>query len=267
MPSAPPARPAPRRSTAPPPCSPSWSSPAEPRHLHRARRGHRAGQVAPPRGCCTPSSATGWCSATAAARSGPARCFAVYAGAAEPMPTSSRWPAPRLERLGEPTGETVNLAVPRGDGVEQIAQVDSRYLLGATQLGRASTSRRTARRWARCSRLRRGSRSRRGRARAPHADARSPRRGRARARPAPTSAAAATPSPTTSSSPGSSRSPPPSATTTAPWSRRCRSPGPPARIPAGRLAARRRHSSPRGRKRCPPSSGYPPTRSRKAGAA
>jgi DNA-binding IclR family transcriptional regulator len=39
---------------------------------------------------------------------------------------------PALERLGEKTGETVNLAVPGGGAVEQIAQVDSSYLLGAT---------------------------------------------------------------------------------------------------------------------------------------
>ena len=39
---------------------------------------------------------------------------------------------PVLERLGDKTGETVNLAVPSGGAVEQIAQVDSRYLLGAT---------------------------------------------------------------------------------------------------------------------------------------
>jgi IclR family transcriptional regulator, acetate operon repressor len=39
---------------------------------------------------------------------------------------------PYLDRLGEKTGETVNLAVPTGGAVEQIAQIDSRYLLGAT---------------------------------------------------------------------------------------------------------------------------------------
>jgi DNA-binding IclR family transcriptional regulator len=39
---------------------------------------------------------------------------------------------PVLERLGDKTGETINLAVPGGGAVEQIAQVDSRYLLGAT---------------------------------------------------------------------------------------------------------------------------------------
>jgi len=40
---------------------------------------------------------------------------------------------PFLDRLGEQTGETVNLGVPRGAGmVEQIAQVDSTYLIGGT---------------------------------------------------------------------------------------------------------------------------------------
>jgi IclR family transcriptional regulator, acetate operon repressor len=40
---------------------------------------------------------------------------------------------PVLARLGECTGETVNLGVPRAGGlVEQIAQVDSRYLIGGT---------------------------------------------------------------------------------------------------------------------------------------
>jgi IclR family acetate operon transcriptional repressor len=39
---------------------------------------------------------------------------------------------PHLERLGEVCGETINLAVPGVGAVEQIAQVDSRFLLGAT---------------------------------------------------------------------------------------------------------------------------------------
>lgn len=39
---------------------------------------------------------------------------------------------PFLERLGAVTGETVNLGVTRRGVVEQIAQVDSRYVLGAT---------------------------------------------------------------------------------------------------------------------------------------
>ncbi|MBV8221478.1 MAG: IclR family transcriptional regulator [Solirubrobacterales bacterium] len=43
-----------------------------------------------------------------------------------------------LDALSEATGETVNLAVPGPDGVEHIAQVDSRHFLGAGQwLGRA----------------------------------------------------------------------------------------------------------------------------------
>ncbi len=39
---------------------------------------------------------------------------------------------PFLETLGRRTGETVNLAIPGAGAVEQIAQVDSRYVLGAT---------------------------------------------------------------------------------------------------------------------------------------
>ncbi len=39
---------------------------------------------------------------------------------------------PYLDRLGEATGETVNLGVERDGMVEQIAQVDSAYLIGAT---------------------------------------------------------------------------------------------------------------------------------------
>src|SRR5215470_5013209 len=46
---------------------------------------------------------------------------------------------PYLDRLGEATGETVNLGVGRDGMVEQIAQVDSVYLIGATNwLGRAA---------------------------------------------------------------------------------------------------------------------------------
>jgi len=39
---------------------------------------------------------------------------------------------PMMERLAEETGETVNFSVPRGDSIVQVAQIDSRYLLGAT---------------------------------------------------------------------------------------------------------------------------------------
>jgi IclR family acetate operon transcriptional repressor len=45
---------------------------------------------------------------------------------------------PFLERLGELSHETINLGVVRNGMVEQIAQVDSRYILGATNwLGRS----------------------------------------------------------------------------------------------------------------------------------
>jgi IclR family transcriptional regulator, acetate operon repressor len=40
--------------------------------------------------------------------------------------------APFLETLSRRTGETVNLAIPGVDVVEQVSQVDSRYMLGAT---------------------------------------------------------------------------------------------------------------------------------------
>jgi IclR family transcriptional regulator, acetate operon repressor len=44
---------------------------------------------------------------------------------------------PFLERLGERTGETVNLGVARSGFVEQVAQVDSTYMIGGTNwLGR-----------------------------------------------------------------------------------------------------------------------------------
>ncbi|MBV9940888.1 MAG: IclR family transcriptional regulator [Solirubrobacterales bacterium] len=40
---------------------------------------------------------------------------------------------PALDALAEVTGETINLAVPGPEGVEHIAQVDSRHFLGAGQ--------------------------------------------------------------------------------------------------------------------------------------
>jgi IclR family transcriptional regulator, acetate operon repressor len=39
---------------------------------------------------------------------------------------------PSLDRLGEHTRETVNLSIPRDDVVVQVAQVESRYVLGST---------------------------------------------------------------------------------------------------------------------------------------
>jgi IclR family acetate operon transcriptional repressor len=40
---------------------------------------------------------------------------------------------PALDALARATGETINLAVPGPDGVEHVAQVDSRHFLGAGQ--------------------------------------------------------------------------------------------------------------------------------------
>jgi len=46
---------------------------------------------------------------------------------------------PSLDALGSATGETINLAVPGPNGVEHIAQVESRHFLGAGQwLGRSA---------------------------------------------------------------------------------------------------------------------------------
>jgi IclR family transcriptional regulator, acetate operon repressor len=66
-------------------------------------------------------------------RFSPGEVFLSYAwrGGAEADLVSIAQPA--LTRLGEQTGETVNLGVPHEGGlVEQIAQVDSRYLIGGT---------------------------------------------------------------------------------------------------------------------------------------
>ena len=55
--------------------------------------------------------------------------FARRAGATDQLVATAR---PFLQDLGAATGETVNLAVPGPRAVEQIDQVDSSYLLGAT---------------------------------------------------------------------------------------------------------------------------------------
>ncbi len=55
--------------------------------------------------------------------------YARRASATDQLVATAR---PYLEQLGRGTGETVNLAVPGQGAVEQIDQVDSSYLLGAT---------------------------------------------------------------------------------------------------------------------------------------
>ena len=58
--------------------------------------------------------------------------FAFYAARHDGPDDLVELAHPTLERLGERTGETVNLGLPRGGAVIQVAQVESRYLLGTT---------------------------------------------------------------------------------------------------------------------------------------
>ena len=48
-----------------------------------------------------------------------------------------------LRALAAESGETINLAVPAPTGVNHLAQVDSRHMIGAAQLGRARGARST----------------------------------------------------------------------------------------------------------------------------
>ena len=61
----------------------------------------------------------------------PGALLAVYAAQHDAVHDLVALVQPALEALAEVTGETVNFAVPRGDAVVQVAQVDGRYLLGA----------------------------------------------------------------------------------------------------------------------------------------
>ncbi len=62
----------------------------------------------------------------------PGALFAVYAARQSTVHDLVELAQPVLNRLAAATGETVNLAVPRGNSVVAVAQVDGRYLLGAT---------------------------------------------------------------------------------------------------------------------------------------
>jgi DNA-binding IclR family transcriptional regulator len=65
----------------------------------------------------------------------PGALFALYAArqnALDDLTDLSTLTQPMLDRLAEITGETANLAVPRGGAVVQVAQADGAYLLGAT---------------------------------------------------------------------------------------------------------------------------------------
>lgn len=61
----------------------------------------------------------------------PGAAITDYALSVRPEDDLVRIAQPFLNALGEQTGETVNLAIPLGTEVRQIAQVDSTYLLGA----------------------------------------------------------------------------------------------------------------------------------------
>jgi DNA-binding IclR family transcriptional regulator len=56
--------------------------------------------------------------------------FSLYAARHDPGEDLVRLAGPTLESISEQTSETVNLSVARGDQVVQVAQVDSRFLLG-----------------------------------------------------------------------------------------------------------------------------------------
>jgi IclR family transcriptional regulator, acetate operon repressor len=70
-------------------------------------------------------------------RFSPGEVFVRYAWRGDAQAGLIELARPFLDRLGAATGETVNLGIVHGDQVEQIAQVDSRYLIGGTNwLGR-----------------------------------------------------------------------------------------------------------------------------------
>jgi DNA-binding IclR family transcriptional regulator len=58
------------------------------------------------------------------------RLFWLYAARHDPWDELVRLARPAMDAIGEATGETVHLSVTRGERVVQVAQVDSRYLLG-----------------------------------------------------------------------------------------------------------------------------------------
>ena len=58
------------------------------------------------------------------------RLFWLYAARHDPWEELVRLARPTMERIGEESHETVHLSVTRGERVVQVAQVDSRYLLG-----------------------------------------------------------------------------------------------------------------------------------------
>ncbi|HLU60058.1 MAG TPA: IclR family transcriptional regulator [Pseudonocardia sp.] len=62
----------------------------------------------------------------------PGALFSIYAARPSALHDLVELARPTLDRISELTEETVNMSVPRGREVVQIAQIDSRYLLGST---------------------------------------------------------------------------------------------------------------------------------------
>ncbi|MQA24814.1 MAG: helix-turn-helix domain-containing protein [Micromonosporaceae bacterium] len=62
----------------------------------------------------------------------PGPLFTGYAARHDPVDDLVQVAEPTLQRMGDAVGETVNLSVPRGETVVQVAQVDSTYRLSAT---------------------------------------------------------------------------------------------------------------------------------------
>lgn len=58
--------------------------------------------------------------------------FTHYANRFDRVESLAAAAQPMLERIAEETDETVNLGVPRGDDVVHAAQIDSNFILGAT---------------------------------------------------------------------------------------------------------------------------------------
>ncbi|HEU4811710.1 MAG TPA: IclR family transcriptional regulator [Nocardioides sp.] len=58
------------------------------------------------------------------------RLFWLYAARHDPWEELVRLARPTMEQISEDTHETVHLSVTRGERVVQVAQVDSRYMLG-----------------------------------------------------------------------------------------------------------------------------------------
>lgn len=63
----------------------------------------------------------------------PGALFVAYAARQRPEAALVALAAPFMDALGALTGETVNLAVARGETVVQVAQVDAQFVLGSRQ--------------------------------------------------------------------------------------------------------------------------------------